>query len=64
MSRKVNRWLGFGRERCKKGDHWFVLDFGKYLLCPICGQMKEIERGEMSEYNCWIVTEPKIKKAV
>lgn len=57
MSKKVNRWLEFGKKRCVKGDHWFVLDFGDYLLCPICGQKKEIKRTEMPEYNCWIVRE-------
>ena len=58
MSRKVDRWISFGRKRCKKDDHWYVLDFGKYLLCPICGHTKKQEPEDMTEYNCWIVIEP------
>ena len=58
MSKKVDRWLKYGKDRCLTGDHWFVLDFGDYLLCPICGQKKVGDRIHMSEYNCWLVSEP------
>lgn len=63
MSREVDSWLAEGRERCKQGDHWFTLDYGEYLLCPICGKREETERKGTSEYNCWIVRGVEFKKA-
>ncbi len=59
MSKKVNRWLSYGKKRCAKGDHWYIIDFGSYLLCPICGyRQQRPDQNILSEYNCYIVDEP------
>ena len=60
----VDRWLKKGRKNCKKGNHWFIMDFGDHLLCPVCG--KEIrsdrENWRMTEYNAYLVNTPQFEK--
>ncbi len=56
MSRQVDKWIKKGRKHCEKGNHWFVIHYSDYLLCPICGAKKEAE--SMPEYNGYIVCEP------
>ena len=63
MSKKVDRWLGYGRKRCAKGDHWYIMHYSDYMVCPICGDRQEYGDA-MPEYNGYIVCEPKFEKAV
>ncbi len=56
MSKKVDRWLNYGKKRCAKGDHWFIMDYGSYLLCPICGEKQPVtDRNALTEYNGYLV---------
>ena len=65
MSKKVDRWLTYGRKQCANGDHWFIMDYGGYLCCPICGQTQpRIKPNELTEYNCYLVNSMKFQKAV
>lgn len=65
MSRKVDRWLSYGRKRCAGGDHWYILDFGDYLVCPICGCKRDKTELDLplTEYNCFLVNAVKIERA-
>ena len=62
MSRQVNKWLVKGRKNCKKGNHWWIMDFGDYCLCPVCGI--EIKTKELTldgtillPFNAYLVNE-------
>ena len=61
MSKKVNKWLKKGQKNCRKGDHWYVLDYPDHLTCPVCGDIKPSE--SVPEYNTYIVMSPKIQRA-
>ncbi len=62
--KKVEKWLKKGRKNCAKGYHWYIMDYGTYLLCPMCGQRKEKGNvNEMTEYNCYLVNPMKFEKA-
>jgi len=63
--KKVNEWVRQGRENCNNGDHWFMLDYGDRMVCPVCGKSKPMPqpREDISEYNAYIVCTPEIIKA-
>ena len=60
MSKEVDKWLKEGRKNCKKGEHWYILHYPDYLLCPVCGDKKEVD-DMMPEYNGYIVCTPKFE---
>ena len=62
MSR-VDKWLKKGKENCAKGNHWFVLDYGTYMVCPVCKEIKPKPDGYMMEHNGYVVCEPSMSGA-
>jgi len=63
MSQQVDKWLIKGRKNCAKGKHWFIMNFGDYLLCPVCGEKKEVKDIFVTEYNAYLVNEMGFEKA-
>ena len=64
MSKKVDKWLEKGRKNCAKGEHWFKLDYGTYLVCPICGEhYDKVDINEMNEHNCFLVNSMEFERA-
>jgi hypothetical protein len=64
MSRQVDRWLKKGRKNCAKGNHWYIMDYGKFCLCPICGKQDQDRKpGHWDEYNVYLVNSMKFKEA-
>ena len=65
MSKQVDKWLEKGRKNCAKGDHWFIMSFPEYQMCPICGSKRKYddEKVPLLEYNAYIVVFPMIEKA-
>ena len=55
MSTEVDVWLGIGRNSCALGHHWYILDYGDYLICPVCGSKQDKELTDMTEYNAYLV---------
>ncbi len=62
MSKRVDKWLKKGRKNCKKGEHWYILQFPNCLYCPVCGH-REKDDGTMPEYNTLLVCEMKWEMA-
>lgn len=62
MSKKVDRWLLKGLKNCAEDRHWFILNYGSHLVCPVCGKEKKPEDGIMEEYNGYLVQPVLFKK--
>jgi len=55
--KKVDKSLKKGRSNCAGGNHWYIMDYFDYLLCPVCGHKKPKDE-TFPECNSYIVREP------
>ena len=62
MSKKVNKWLKKGLKNCKRGEHWYILQFPDCLYCPICGHEAKVNDSGLPEYNTLLVCGMKFEK--
>lgn len=59
--KKVDKWVGKGKLNCEQGNHWYILHYPDYELCPLCGDKKTYDQGSMPEYNGYLVCSPRIE---
>ncbi|MBW2345567.1 MAG: hypothetical protein JRF53_16510 [Deltaproteobacteria bacterium] len=57
---KVEKWIASGKKNCKEGNHWHILHYPDYQLCPLCGH-RESYSAIVPEFNGYLVREMKIK---
>ncbi len=62
---KIEKWLAKGKENCKRGLHWWILDYGDEYLCPVCGETISAEKltlngGVLPPFNVYLVRSVKL----
>ena len=63
--KKVQKWLVKGKKNCKRGDHWWMLCYGDYFVCPVCGKRISereltLNGGVLPPFNAYLVRDPEV----